>query len=88
MTRVRRLLLLALAATVTPLPARGPAHGDDVVKAIVPATRPPMKEGAVRPGELIVQFRAGADETTADRALREVRLVMKGGKLVSEPQVP
>src|SRR5262245_13732292 len=73
MKRALRLLLLALAALLPALAARGPARGDDVLRALSPAPPLPMKKGAARPGELIVKFRAGADELAEERALREVR---------------
>src|SRR4030095_15043871 len=75
MTRARRLFVLALAATLTFVPTLRPVRGDEAIKAVAPATPAPMKAGAARPGELIVQFRSAADEATEERALREVRAV-------------
>jgi serine protease len=75
MNRTWRFLLLALATTVVSLPSYGPARGDEAIRAIPPTAQAPLKEGSARPGELIVQFRQGADESMAERALREVRAV-------------
>src|SRR4249919_353425 len=75
MNRALRVFTLALSTIVVSFPARGPVHGDDVMRAVFPATPPPIKEGTARPRELIVQFRPTADESTEERALREVRAV-------------
>jgi serine protease len=75
MSRPLRLALLVLVVSTAGLPARGPARGDEVLRAVLPAARAPLAEGAARAGELIVKFRAGATEFAEERAIREVRPV-------------
>jgi serine protease len=75
MKRVLRLVFLSSLALVATFPAHGPTRSDEVLRAVLPASATPIKEGDARAGELIVQFRSSVDESTEERALRDVRAV-------------